>query len=226
MTGLAATAENIVITRTFSKAYGLAALRVGWLTAPEWMTPGLNMLRGVGNINAVAQAAAAAAVGDQPFVDEVIAQTATERDFLAAELARLDLATVVGLGNFVLTSFPDVDGRRVADFLPLAMEREGIWLRPVGEPGFANHCRIGIGSHHENILLVASTPKAPQPGGAGRWACASRARAAERYRVDSSADCRSVGLVRVDEAVEHADDAIGLGHRVAREFHRVGRQAA
>jgi histidinol-phosphate aminotransferase len=145
---------NTVITRTFSKAYGLAALRVGWALAPEWMTPGLNLLRGVGNINAIAQAAAAAAVADQVFVDRVVAETATERSFMARHLSRLGLRFVPGYGNFLLTRFPDEEAKTAAKFIELAMRREGIWLRPVGEPGFANWSRIGLGNRPENELLV------------------------------------------------------------------------
>lgn len=145
---------NIVITRTFSKAYGLAALRVGWALAPDWMTPGLNLLRGVGNINAIAQAAAAAAVADQVFVDRVVAETAAERAYMARHFERLGLHFVPGYGNFLLTRFPDEDAKSAAKFIDLAMQKEGIWLRPVGEPGFANWSRIGLGNRAENELLV------------------------------------------------------------------------
>jgi histidinol-phosphate aminotransferase len=146
--------HNIVITRTFSKAYGLAALRVGWALVPEWMTPGLNLLRGVGNINAVAQAAAQAAVADQGFVDHVVAETAAERSFMARHFSRLGLHFLPGYGNFLLTRFPDDEAKSAAKFIDLAMQREGIWLRPVGEPGFANWSRIGLGNRAENELLV------------------------------------------------------------------------
>ncbi|MGE0240333.1 MAG: histidinol-phosphate transaminase [Parvibaculaceae bacterium] len=145
---------NVVVTRTFSKAYGLAALRVGWALAPDWMTPGLNLLRGVGNINAVAQAAAAAAVADQDFIDRVVAETTAERGFMARNFTRLGLQFVPGYGNFLLTRFPDGDGKSAAKFIDLAMQKEGIWLRPVGEPGFANWSRIGLGNRAENELLL------------------------------------------------------------------------
>jgi histidinol-phosphate aminotransferase len=145
---------NIVITRTFSKAYGLAALRVGWALAPDWMTPGLNLLRGVGNINAIAQAAAAAAVQDQIFVDRVIAETAAERAFMAKHFTRLGLDFVPGFGNFLLTRFPEEEAKTAAKFIDFAMREAGIWLRPVGEPGFANWSRIGLGNRAENELLV------------------------------------------------------------------------
>lgn len=146
--------ETVIALRTLSKAYGLAALRVGWMLAPEWMLGGLNMLRGVGNVNAIAQAAAEAAVQDQAFVAEAVRQTAEERAFLAANLERLGLDFVPGLGNFLLTRFPDEPGKAVEDFLPFAMGRHGLWLRPVGEPGFQGFCRIGLGIRQENELLV------------------------------------------------------------------------
>ena len=145
---------NIVITRTFSKAYGLAALRVGWALAPDWMTPGLNLLRGVGNINAIAQAAAAAAVQDQVFIDRVIAETAAERAFMAKHFTRLGLDFVPGFGNFLLIRFPEEEAKTAAKFIDFAMREAGIWLRPVGEPGFANWSRIGLGNRAENELLI------------------------------------------------------------------------
>ncbi|TMJ37453.1 MAG: aminotransferase class I/II-fold pyridoxal phosphate-dependent enzyme [Alphaproteobacteria bacterium] len=145
---------NIVITRTFSKAYGLAALRVGWALAPDWMTPGLNLLRGVGNINAIAQAAAAAAIQDQVFIDRVIAETAAERAFMAKHFTRLGLDFVPGFGNFLLARFPEEEAKTAAKFIDFAMREAGIWLRPVGEPGFANWSRIGLGNRAENELLI------------------------------------------------------------------------
>jgi histidinol-phosphate aminotransferase len=140
---------NVIRTRTFSKAHGLAALRVGWLTAPEWMIPALDTLRGIGNVNAVAQAAAAAAVRDADFVRHAVARTAEERKRLAAGLRRLGLEFVEGLGNFLLTRVPD-------GFIDFAMAEDGIWLRPVGEPGFAGWSRIGIGLPEENARVIAA----------------------------------------------------------------------
>ncbi|HTN97946.1 MAG TPA: histidinol-phosphate transaminase, partial [Nordella sp.] len=146
--------SNIVITRTFSKAYGLAALRVGWALAPDWMTGGLNLLRGVGNINAIAQAAAAAAVTDQVFVDRVVAETTAERAFMAKHYSRLGLHFLPGFGNFLLTRFPDGEAQSASRFIDFAMQEAGIWLRPVGEPGFANWSRIGLGNRAENEHLI------------------------------------------------------------------------
>ena len=144
--------DNIIVTRTFSKAYGLAALRAGWLHAPSWMTPGLNMIRGVGSVNAIAQAAAAAAARDGAFVADAVARTVEQRGILSEGLTRLGLHHVEGLGNFLLTRFPD--SRRAEDFIAITMARQGIWLRPVGEPGFPDWCRIGIGTAQETALLL------------------------------------------------------------------------
>jgi histidinol-phosphate aminotransferase len=152
--GLLGEFPNLLVTRTFSKAYGLAALRVGWALAPEWMTGGLNLLRGVGNLNAVAQAAAEAAAMDPAFVERVVAETEAERRFMARHFSGLGLHFVPGCGNFLLTRFPDEDARSAAKFIDLAMQRQGIWLRPVGEPGFANWIRIGLGTRAENTLLL------------------------------------------------------------------------
>jgi histidinol-phosphate aminotransferase len=145
---------NVIITRTFSKAYGLAALRIGWALAPEWMVPGLSLLRGVGNINAIAQAAAAAAVTDQVFITRVVTETVVERDYLARHLKRLGLRFVPGYGNFLLTRFADEDAKTAAKFIDFALREQGVWLRPVGEPGFANWSRIGLGNRTENQLLI------------------------------------------------------------------------
>jgi histidinol-phosphate aminotransferase len=148
---LAAASENIIATRTFSKAYGLAALRIGWLLAPERFIPGLNLLRGVGNINAVAQAAAVAALQDQAFIRNTVARTAEGRDALGLALNHLGLAFIPGLGNFLLTRFPE---GLLGPFLDFAMQEQGIWLRPVGELGFSDWSRIGIGTPDEMRLLT------------------------------------------------------------------------
>lgn len=146
-------APNLIKTRTFSKAYGLAALRLGWLVAPIWMVPGLNQLRGIGSVNAVAQAAGLAALADDAFMKNAVAQTAAQRDFLAETLRRLGVGFLGGHGNFLLTRFPG--DRPAEDFVRLAMAEEGIWLRPVGEPGFPNWLRLGVGTADEMALLAA-----------------------------------------------------------------------
>ena len=148
---LATACNNVIATRTFSKAYGLAALRVGWLVAPERFIPGLNILRGVGNINAIAQIAAVAALNDRQFMHDAVERTAEGRDALGQALNRLGLTFIPGLGNFLLTRFPN---GLLDPFLDFAMQEQGIWLRPVGEPGFSGWSRIGIGTPDEMRLLI------------------------------------------------------------------------
>ncbi len=149
---MALAGSNLIVTRTFSKAYGLAALRVGWLCAPDWMVPGLNLLRGIGSVNALAQAAAAAAVRDAAFLRQAVEQTAEQRAVISAGLTRLGLHHLRGYGNFLLTRFPGDP----ADFIAFAMREEGIWLRSPGEPGFAGWIRIGVGTEAETRLLLAT----------------------------------------------------------------------
>ncbi len=151
---MALAGQNLVITRSFSKAYGLAALRVGWLYAPDWMIPGLNLVRGIGSVNAIAQAAAAAAIADPGFVRQAVARTAEQRALLAAGLARLRLHHLDGFGNFLLTQFPEAGN--AADFAAFAMREEGMWLRSPGEPGFADWLRIGVGTESDTRLLLAT----------------------------------------------------------------------
>ena len=73
---------------------------------------------------------------------------------MSRHFSRLGLHFVAGYGNFLLTRFPDEAARSAAKFIDLAMRRQGIWLRPVGEPGFANWSRIGLGTRAENELLI------------------------------------------------------------------------
>ena len=156
---LAGKSENVIVTRTFSKAYGLAALRVGWCYAPAWMVPGLNMIRSIGNINAPAQAAAIAALGDGAHMRQAVADTGIERAFVADGLEALGLSIIRGCGNFVLTKFPDQPELSTDVVLPRLLAETGIILRPVGEPGFANWTRIGLGRRAENELLLAALGK-------------------------------------------------------------------
>ena len=66
----------------------------------------------------------------------------------------LGLDFVPGFGNFLLIRFPEEEAKTAAKFIDFAMREAGIWLRPVGEPGFANWSRIGLGNRAENELLI------------------------------------------------------------------------
>ncbi|MEM7523702.1 MAG: histidinol-phosphate transaminase, partial [Pseudomonadota bacterium] len=102
---LALRRDNVVMSRTFSKIYGLAGLRVGWMVAPEPVLSVLNRIRGPYNVNAAAQAAAAAAVRDVDYTAWCKAETIRLRAKLTADLAAAGVGSTPSEGNFVLADF-------------------------------------------------------------------------------------------------------------------------
>ncbi|WP_337269301.1 histidinol-phosphate transaminase [Oryzifoliimicrobium ureilyticus] len=141
---------NVVMTRTFSKVYGLAALRVGWIYGPSEMIDALNRVRGPFNLNSAAIAAGAAAIRDQAFTQHVVAFNQTWLDRLTAELQAMGLRVTPSVTNFLLIHFPDLDGKRAADADEFLTSR-GYILRAVRGYGFANALRMSIGTEEANI---------------------------------------------------------------------------
>src|SRR5262249_5422404 len=116
--------ENVIVTRTFSKAFGLAALRVGWAHCPPAMSGVLNRMRGIGNVTAIAREAAAAALDDLGFIARVRDETARERARVAAALAGLGLAVEPSVTNFVIARFPPGSNRSAAAAIRHLAERD------------------------------------------------------------------------------------------------------
>ena len=145
--------ENVVVTRTFSKAFGLAALRVGWAYGSESLIGVMNRMRGIGNVNAIAQEAALAALGDMDFVRRVREETAAERERLAAALAGLGLAVVPSAANFVMARFPSDTNHRAGAALA-HMAGRGIILRAVDDYGLGDYIRFTIGLPEENDAVI------------------------------------------------------------------------
>ncbi len=98
--------ENVVMTRTFSKIHGLAALRIGWMFAPAHIVEAINRVRGPFNVNAVAIEAGIAALGDRAHVERTAAHNEKWLRWLTAELEALGLRVTPSVGNFVLVHFP------------------------------------------------------------------------------------------------------------------------
>ncbi len=144
--------ENVIVTRTFSKAYGLAAARVGWAYGPPSMIGVLNRMRGIGNVNALAHAAAIAALEDQDFVERVRALTIEARGWLGAALTALGLEVVAGAGNFVFVRFPEAPARNAMAALKYLAER-GIVTRSNEDYGLDAYLRITLGREDENRLV-------------------------------------------------------------------------
>lgn len=151
---LAATAENVVMTRTFSKIYGLAALRLGWIYGPQHIIDALNRIRGPFNVNAPAMAAGIAAIEDRAFVERAVLHNETWLAWVTKELEALGLKVTPSVGNFVLIHFPEAGGKTAAaadDYL----SSRGCVLRNVASYGLPGALRMTIGSEEANRQVVA-----------------------------------------------------------------------
>jgi histidinol-phosphate aminotransferase len=152
---LAAEAANVVMTRTFSKVFGLANLRIGWAYGPASIIDALNRTRGPFNVNGPALAAATAALSDRGHMEKAVAHNAEWRDWLAGELARLGLRVTPSIGNFLLIHFGATRGKGAAEADTHLRDR-GLVLRRVGGYGFPNALRLTIGAEEANRAFVAA----------------------------------------------------------------------
>ena len=144
---------NVIVTRTFSKAYGLAGLRVGYLVAHPSVVAVLERLRESFNVNGVALAGAEAALADRDHLAEVRAFNASERGRLRDALAQRGYVSLPSQTNFLLVDL----GRDAADFERHLFER-GVIVRPMGGYGLAQTVRISVGSREENGRLLDALP--------------------------------------------------------------------
>ncbi len=142
---------NLVVTRTFSKAYGLAGLRVGYALSSPQIAAVLNRVRQPFNVNALALFAAEAALGDTDFLQRSKAVNDQGMQQLEAGLNDLGLQSIPSAGNFLLTDM----GR---DALPVydALLQRSVIVRPVGNYGLNQHLRITIGTQEQNATLLAA----------------------------------------------------------------------
>ena len=139
---------NLVVTRTFSKAHGLAGLRVGYSVSHPHLAELLNRVRQPFNVNSVAQAAAIAALEDRDFVDISRKTNAAQRGWLKDQLVAMGLPVVPSAANFVLVQTGDAVSR-YEDLLKL-----GVIVRPVTGDGLPDHLRITVGMPWQNRLVV------------------------------------------------------------------------
>ncbi|WP_152045056.1 histidinol-phosphate transaminase [Aureimonas psammosilenae] len=146
---------NVVMTRTFSKIHGLAALRIGWMYAPEEIVDVINRIRGPFNLNAAAIAAGAAAIRDRAHVARSVEHNDRWLEWVTAELRALGLEVTPSVANFVLVHFPADKGRTAAEAEAFLTER-GFILRGVSSYGLPNALRMTIGSEEANRGTVAA----------------------------------------------------------------------
>ncbi|MDQ0624032.1 histidinol-phosphate transaminase [Paraburkholderia sp. SIMBA_055] len=148
---------NLLVSRTFSKAFGLAGLRVGFAIAQPELTDLLNRLRQPFNVNTLAQAAAIAALNDQAFLEKTAALNAQGYRRLTEAFDKLGLEYVPSDGNFVLVRVgnDDAAGNRVN----LELLKQGVIVRPVGNYGLPQWLRVTIGLPQENEAFIAALEK-------------------------------------------------------------------
>jgi histidinol-phosphate aminotransferase len=155
--GISLVAENanVVMTRTFSKVYGLAGLRLGWVYGPEAIIDVLNRIRGPFNVTAPALAAGKAALEDVGWTDKTVAHNAAWLPTVTAEIEALGLTVTPSVANFILIHFPDQSGRTAADADGFLVSR-GIFLRRMDGYGLPGALRMTIGTEQANLETVAA----------------------------------------------------------------------
>jgi histidinol-phosphate aminotransferase len=150
---LARTADNIIVTHTFSKIHGLANLRVGWGYAPAPIADAIDRIRPPFNVSYPGLTAAVAALADEAFQATSLAHVERWRPWLAQQLGGLGFAVVPSGANFVLVEFPQAPGRTAAEAEAFLASR-GLLVRGVGNYGLPWHLRITIGLEEHNRALV------------------------------------------------------------------------
>ena len=142
---------NLVVLRTFSKAYGLAGLRIGYALARPEHTRAMNRVREAFNTTSLSQAAALAALDDEAHAAETVATIAVEREWLSKAFDRLGLVHVPSTTNFLFTDL----GPRAAEIQEGLLER-GIIIRPMTAPAIRTWARISIWTRGGNQRLVGA----------------------------------------------------------------------
>jgi len=151
---LVATSDNVVMTRTYSKIFGLAALRLGWAYCPSHVADVLNRVRGPFNISSPAIAAGVAAIEDHDFVERAVAHNEQWLPWVSKGLSALGLDVTPSVGNFVLVHFPttDMHNAHAADAF---LQEHGFVVRRMDAYGLPNALRITIGTEEANRGLVS-----------------------------------------------------------------------
>ncbi len=135
---------NLIVTRTFSKAYGLAGLRIGYSVSHSEIAALMNRLRQPFNVNSIALAAAEAVLDDSHYLQRSIAINGAGYRQLTVGFDAMGLRWIPSLGNFIAVEVPAAE-----DFYQ-ALLLQGVIVRPIGIYEMPNHLRISVGLEHEN----------------------------------------------------------------------------
>ncbi|PCI44153.1 MAG: histidinol-phosphate transaminase [Moraxellaceae bacterium] len=141
--------ENLVVTRTFSKAYGLAALRVGFCVANPQITDILNRVRQPFNVGSLGLSAACAALDDADYLAQSVALNQQGMTQLEQGFEQLKLEYIASIGNFI-----NVDLKRDAMPVYQALLAKGVIVRPVANYNMPQHLRVSIGLEAENQRFI------------------------------------------------------------------------
>ena len=143
--------RNLLVSRTFSKAYGLAGFRVGYGLANEGLVAQLERIQQPFNVNAVAQIAAVAALSDTQFLQDIIERNRENRTLMAQTLSQLGLTVMPSQANFITVELPETALQCYEYLLS-----QGIIVRPLTGYQMNNWLRISIGTEAENALLLSA----------------------------------------------------------------------
>ena len=153
---------NLVITRTFSKAYGLASLRVGYGISSSEIADLMNRVRPPFNVNSFALAAAVATLNDVEYVAESKAVNDAGMVYLTQSFDQLDLPYIPSVGNFISFEIPQ-EGDKAKQITATAVDQKlltaGIIIRPIANYEMPNHLRVSIGTQAENEAFIAALTK-------------------------------------------------------------------
>jgi histidinol-phosphate aminotransferase len=164
---LVATTHNTVMTRTFSKIYGLASLRLGWAYCPGAVADALNRIRGPFNVTGPSIAAGVAALKDQAHVQCSAEHNEVWRARMAEAFSRIGLGVTPSAANFLLLHFPKGNGKSAPEADRFLHERR-IILRRVEEYGLPGALRMTVGTEAENLAVLEALTAFMGANGAAR----------------------------------------------------------
>jgi len=140
---------NIIITRTFSKAYGLAGLRIGYAVTTPSIAETLNKVRDPFNVNRFAQVAAIAALKNNNFIKKCVSYTNKEKKFFYRIFRQLGVEYIESATNFILVNFKG-NTKKLYHYLL----KRGVIIRDLSSWGLSGFFRITVGLHRENVVFV------------------------------------------------------------------------
>ncbi len=145
--------DNVVMTRTFSKIYGLAGLRIGWGYGSDHIVDALNRIRPPFNVSSLGSAAGIAALEDVAHIEKSVAHNAHWLPWLTQEITALGLDVLPSVANFIAIRFPDTPGQTAEDADHFLTER-GLILRAIKAYGMGEFLRLTVGCEEANRLVV------------------------------------------------------------------------